>query len=65
VAAGLRTVSVAPGLLATTKDAVRTVDLASIKASDMASVLAPSWWDRLRSGFSATAAKALFRGTPK
>jgi phosphotransferase system enzyme I (PtsI) len=59
--AGVRTLSVAPGLLATTKDAVRAVDLRRMARPD----LSPSWWDRLRSGFSASAAKAFFSGTPK
>ena len=53
LAAGVRTLSVAPGLLATTKDAVRSVDLRRIEQSRAS----PSWWDRLRNGFSFNAAK--------
>jgi phosphotransferase system enzyme I (PtsI) len=61
LAAGVRTLSVAPGLLAATKDAIRSVDLRRMAQPH----LSPSWWDRLRSGFSSGAAKALFSGTTK
>jgi phosphotransferase system enzyme I (PtsI) len=61
LAAGMRTLSVAPGLLATTKDAVRSVDLRRVAQPD----LSPSWWDRLRSGFSASAARTFFNGKIK
>ncbi|MBO0741706.1 MAG: phosphoenolpyruvate--protein phosphotransferase [Hyphomicrobiaceae bacterium] len=61
LAAGVHTLSVAPGLLAATKDAVRSVDLRRMAQPH----LLPSWWDRLRSGFSSSAAKALFSGTTK
>jgi phosphotransferase system enzyme I (PtsI) len=61
LAAGIRTLSVAPGLVAATKDAIRSVDLRR-RAQALSS---PSWWDRLRSGFSSRAAKALFSTTTK
>jgi phosphoenolpyruvate-protein phosphotransferase (PTS system enzyme I) len=60
LAAGIRTLSVAPGLVAATKHAIRSVDLRGT-----AQALSPSWWDRLRSGFSSSAAKALFSTTTK
>jgi phosphotransferase system enzyme I (PtsI) len=59
--AGVRTLSLAPGLLAATKDAIRLVDLRRTAQPH----LSLSWWDRLRSGFSSSAAKALFGGTTK
>jgi phosphotransferase system enzyme I (PtsI) len=61
LAAGVRTLSVAPGLLAAAKEAVRAVDLRRVAHPDPA----PSWWERLRSGFSASAAKSFFSGTPR
>jgi phosphotransferase system enzyme I (PtsI) len=61
LAAGVRTLSVAPGLLAATKDAIRSVDLRRTAQPHLSS----SWWDRLRSGFSSNVAKALFSGTTK
>jgi len=61
LAAGVRTLSVAPGLLAATKDAIRSVDLRRAAQSPLMS----SWWDLLRSGLSSTAATELFKGTTK
>jgi phosphotransferase system enzyme I (PtsI) len=54
--AGVRTLSVAPALLATTKDAVRSVDLRRI--IEPLSPPSASWWDRLRWRFTSSAGKA-------
>jgi phosphoenolpyruvate-protein phosphotransferase (PTS system enzyme I) len=59
LAAGVRTLSVSPGLLATTKAAVRSVDLRRIGQPPPS----PSWWDRLQSGFSSNAGKTSQAGT--
>jgi phosphotransferase system enzyme I (PtsI) len=61
LAAGVRTLSVAPGLLAATKDAVRSVDLRRTVQPHPS----PSWWDRLRSGLSSRAAKVSLSGTTR
>jgi phosphotransferase system enzyme I (PtsI) len=61
LAAGVRTLSVAPGLLPVTKAAIRSVDLRDFAGSDPS----PTWWDRLCSGFASGAAKVFMRGTKK
>jgi len=54
--AGVRTLSVAPGLVATTKDTVRSLDLRRI--NEPLSTPSASWWDRLRRGFTSSAGNA-------